>query len=136
MIDMLKIPDIKEILESADGGAASSPDSVSARDLMDKVDESVREPLANYLSNCPAMWVSQSIEDPLDPSKGYVVPTGIATDGVWVWRIYWGYFVGEYGAAVPEDFLTHAQSQNFEPVVLSEEEMDRVIDRCQEQWPA
>lgn len=81
------------------------------------------------------LWVSESVADPLNPSKGRVVPTGYATDGVWVWRIYWGYFVGEYGVPAPEEFLIHARSRQFEPPTLSEEEIDRIIDRYQEQWP-
>ncbi|MGI5219914.1 hypothetical protein [Nocardia sp. CA-290969] len=135
MNKILRIPDIKEVLEAANATAPASTEIVPIRDLIGKLDNKIREPLANYLRNCPIIWVSQSEKDPLDPSKGFVMPTGIATDGTWVWRIYWGYFVAEYGVAVPDHFVAHARDQKFEPPVLTPDEIEQVIDQYEQQWP-
>ncbi|MBF6097810.1 hypothetical protein IU510_06925 [Nocardia cyriacigeorgica] len=113
------LPDLTEVvaqLDDADDESAFG--QVSARDGLGKLDEELRSPLATYLDESSALWVTASIDDPLDPTKKRVVSIGYSTDGTWAWPSYWGYFVREYGVEVPAEFIAHARERNFAPAML------------------
>lgn len=106
-------------------------EKISLRETPKRLDHSLREPLARYLSESQMLMMAGNIEDPLDPAKGPVPPFGFSTDGEWAWPTYWGYFVREYGTPVPDGFLTHAHARNFEPVLLSSEDSQRASEAIQ-----
>ncbi|MGW6122090.1 hypothetical protein ACWFRF_23795 [Nocardia sp. NPDC055165] len=99
---------------------------VSLADLVGHLDDELREPLSHYMLECQSLVTTQSMADPLDPARGHGVPTGMSSDGTWVWSAYWGYFVREYGIAVPNEFIDHVRSRNFEPVLLDQDEQERI----------
>ncbi|MFF4652534.1 hypothetical protein [Streptomyces sp. NPDC001380] len=106
---------------------------VRAAERVGLLPESLREPLSAYLGNCPTLMVTSNVHDPLDLSKGMAVPFGVATDGVWVWPLYWGYFVREYGIAVPDEFITHARARGFHPPELTMDDSDRIAEELTRQ---
>lgn len=77
------------------------------------LEDSLREPLAQYLDGSTVLMSAGNVADPLDADKGPIVPFGFSTDGQWAWPTYWAYFVREYGALVSHDFLEHARSRAF-----------------------
>ncbi len=101
-------------------------EQVGLADRVGRLTDDLREPLARYLLECESLVATQSMADPLDPSREYGVPTGLSSDGIWAWPTYWGYFVQEYGVDVPVEFIEHARANNFEPVSLDEGAMGRV----------
>ncbi|MFD3461818.1 hypothetical protein ACFWVM_19050 [Nocardia fluminea] len=95
-------------------------------DLVGRLDDELREPLSRYLLESQSLVTTQSMADPLDTAREHGVPTGMSSDGTWVWSTYWGYFVREYGIEVPTEFIDHARSRNFEPVLLDDAEQERI----------
>lgn len=113
------LPELTEVVAQLDDADDESTfGQVSARVGLSKLDEELRSPLATYLDESSALWVTASIDDPLDPAKKRVVSIGYSTDGTWAWPSYWGYFVREYGVEVPAEFIAHARERNFAPAVL------------------
>lgn len=113
------LPELTEVVAQLDDADDESTfGQVSARVGLSKLDEELRSPLATYLDESSALWVTASIDDPLDPAKKRVVSIGYSTDGTWAWPSYWGYFVREYGVEVPDEFIAHARERNFAPAVL------------------
>ncbi|WP_280200839.1 hypothetical protein [Nocardia cyriacigeorgica] len=113
------LPDLTEVvaqLDDADDESAFG--QVSAREGLGKLDEELRSSLATYLDESSALWVTASIDDPLDPAEKRVVSIGYSTDGTWAWPSYWGYFVRQYGVEVPAEFVAHARERKFVPAVL------------------
>ncbi|MFF2087807.1 hypothetical protein ACFVVM_28850 [Nocardia sp. NPDC058176] len=103
-------------------------EEVSLADRVGLLAHEFREPLSRYLLDCQSLVSTQSMADPLDPARDHGVPTGLSSDGIWVWPTYWGYFVKEYGIEVPVEFIEHAKSRGFQPVLLDEDALDRVDD--------
>ncbi|MFF0463441.1 hypothetical protein [Streptomyces mexicanus] len=122
------LPAFAEI-ETAD---ADQFEQVSLREQVGRLEDSLREPLAQYLDGSTVLMSAGNITDPLDAEKGPVVPFGFSTDGEWAWPTYWSYFVREYGASVPKDFLTHAQSRGFVPIELNDAEAQEAVARIQQ----
>ncbi|WP_280235528.1 hypothetical protein [Nocardia cyriacigeorgica] len=130
------LPDFDEVVDRLDDADDEAPfEQVSVRERLDRLDQDLRTPLAAYLDESSALWVTASIDDPLNPTKKRVVSIGYSTDGTWAWPSYWGYFVREYGVEVPAAFIAHAQGQNFAPAVLdpealraAEREFDKLFD--------
>lgn len=113
------LPDLTEVvaqLDDADDESAFG--QVSAREGLGKLDEELRSSLATYLDESSALWVTASIDDPLDPAEKRVVSIGYSTDGTWAWPSYWGYFVRQYGVEVPAEFVAHARERKLVPAVL------------------
>ena len=121
------LPAFTEI-ESAD---ADRFEQVSLREHVGQLEESLRDPVAQYLGGGQVLMSAGNVVDPLDEKKGLVVPFGFSTDGEWSWPSYWAYFVREYGVSVPEDFLNHVKSHAFTPVELTEEEVQQASDAIQ-----
>ncbi|VFA99805.1 hypothetical protein [Nocardia cyriacigeorgica] len=112
-------PDFTEVV--AQLGDASPFEQAPIRERLCKVDNEIRASLATYLDESSALWVTASIDDPLEPAKKRVVSIGYSTDGTWAWPSYWGYFVREYGVEVPAEFIAHARERNFAPAMLDRE---------------
>ncbi|MFH8748437.1 hypothetical protein ACH4GK_18725 [Streptomyces rimosus] len=107
---------------------------VSLRQLTGQLDPGLREPLATYLSDSHSLLAAGNVQDPLKPEAGPVAPFGYCTDGEWTWPSYWGYFVREHGVKLPDEFIRHAQTRNFTPPTLTEEELDRAEEEFEEQF--
>ncbi|MFH8407910.1 hypothetical protein ACH4FX_24400 [Streptomyces sp. NPDC018019] len=110
------------------------PQQVSLRQLADRLDPALREPMANYLSDSHSLLAAGNIQDPMNPEAGPVAPFGYSTDGEWTWPSYWGYFVREYGVRPPDDFIEHARKRNFTPPNLTEEELDQAEEEFERQF--
>ncbi|MGK5530597.1 hypothetical protein [Streptomyces sp. URMC 129] len=105
---------------------------VSLYDRLDRLDPELRGLLSVYLLESTPLIATGNVPDPLDESRGNVVPFGMATDGEWVWPLCWGYFVREYGVEVPEEFLEHVRAAHFRPVQLSDDDADRAVDEFEQ----
>lgn len=126
---MKLLPSFREI-ETAD---QDDFQRIPLKDQLNLLPPDLRGPLSEYLLNSTTLSVTTNVADPLNPSKGAVVPFGFSTDGKWAWPLYWGYFVREYGVAVPEDFIWHAREVNFSPSKLTMGQLDRVSEELDRQ---
>jgi hypothetical protein len=73
-----------------------------------------RDRLLAYLDAAPLAMRAHGFEpDPLDPSRGGVVPVGYATDGVWVWQEAAAYYLRTYGVAPEEDLVAHIERAGY-----------------------
>jgi hypothetical protein len=90
------------------------------------VDAGQRQRINGYLMGAPLVIRADGLEtDPLDPSRGAVVPVGYRSDGVWVWQEASAYYLTAYGVAVEQEFLEHIQRAGYvAPVDLSDEVAD------------
>ncbi|TLF58117.1 hypothetical protein [Nocardia cyriacigeorgica] len=119
---MKVLPDFTEVVAQLDDADDEPPfEQVSVRERLGRLDEGLRAALATYLNESSALWVTASIDDPLDPAEKRVVSIGYSTDGAWAWPSYWGYLVRQYGVEVPAEFIAHARERDFAPAVLDRE---------------
>jgi hypothetical protein len=51
--------------------------------------------------------------DVLDPTREYINGSSILTDGEWLWREDFGYYVQYHNIVVPEDLLTTVRDRNY-----------------------
>ncbi|MGH4035276.1 hypothetical protein ACQB60_40920 [Actinomycetota bacterium Odt1-20B] len=121
------LPAIEEV-KSADSGRFTR---VMLSGNVGKLPVPLREPVARYLLGSQVLVAAGHVTDPLSPEKGAVVPFGFSTDGEWAWPTYWGYFVREYGAHVPDDFVACVQKRNFHPPQLSSDEVAAAMNAVQ-----
>ncbi|WP_329340580.1 hypothetical protein OG252_32670 [Streptomyces sp. NBC_01352] len=121
------LPAFTEI-ETAD---AAWFEQVSLHQQVGRLADSLREPLAQYLDGSTVLMSAGNVADPLDADKGPIVPFGFSIDGEWAWPTYWAYFVREYGAVVPHDFLEHARTRAFTPAELTDGEVQEAADGIQ-----
>jgi hypothetical protein len=80
------------------------------------MDGAERARLLSYLGEAPWALHAHDLEvDPLDPSRGEVVPIGYRTDGVWVWQEASEYYLESMGAAPDDEFVAHIQASGYAP---------------------
>ncbi len=71
--------------------------------------------LVAYLNSAPFIFAFMSAEkDLLNPSLYIGGGPSIMTDGVWNWDYSTAYYVLNYHARVPDEFIQHAKSLNWE----------------------
>jgi hypothetical protein len=76
-----------------------------------------RERLAAYLSGGRlVVRATGRMVDPLDPSRGPVVPLSYRTDGTWVWQEALAYYVRSRGVAPEMALLCHIEERGYAPV--------------------
>ena len=51
--------------------------------------------------------------DPLDPARQVLNGSSILTDGEWLWRQDFGYYVRRHNVAVPEEFLATIRRRHY-----------------------
>ena len=51
--------------------------------------------------------------DPLDPTRQVMNGSSILTDGEWLWRKDFAYYVRKHNVAVPEDFLARIRGNGY-----------------------
>ncbi|MDT5024552.1 MAG: hypothetical protein QOE61_978 [Micromonosporaceae bacterium] len=80
------------------------------------LDPSERGRLSRYLNDAPLALRAHGLEpDPLDPSRGHVVPVGYGTDGTWVWQEASGYYLDTYGVAPEDELVEHIEQAGYTP---------------------
>lgn len=52
-------------------------------------------------------------DDPLDPSRQVIGGSSMLTDGDWLWRRDFAYYVGRHHVLVPEAFLTLIRARHY-----------------------
>ncbi len=59
------------------------------------------------------MMVPGSVEDPIQPEKGFIGIMHIVTDGTYCWPDSLAYFVENYAVELPGSFIQHIASQDW-----------------------
>ncbi|WP_232291902.1 hypothetical protein [Frankia sp. QA3] len=62
--------------------------------------------------------------DPLDLSKGEVMPMSYRSDGAWIWSDGVAYYLDVYEIAPEPEFVEHIRSRGYEPHDATDEELD------------
>lgn len=71
-------------------------------------DPAERDRVADFLRDGTVVLRAMALDrDAAEPARGYVVPAGFRTDGIWIWNDALGYYVRTHGIAPPEDFYRH-----------------------------
>jgi hypothetical protein len=88
--------------------------------------------IVRYLRQGHAMATSPIlVEDALDPERPPIGTLQILTDGKWEWPSDLAYYVDRYHVRLPDDFVEHMASQEWQPPPLSEAElMNLVREQC------
>jgi hypothetical protein len=103
---------------------------VSLHEQVGRLDDSLREPLAQYLDGATVLMSAGTIVDPLDAEKGPIVPFGFSADGEWAWPTCWTYFVREWCRSAAR--LPGARSiPRIHPKELTDEEAQGAADGIQ-----
>ncbi len=85
-----------------------------------------KELVIKYLSGGNILAASGVVGDFFNPTIK-VGGLRILTDGVWVWPSDLSYYLQNYSTKLPQDFLLHVESNNWEIPLLSEEEIIALI---------
>jgi hypothetical protein len=99
--------------------AQSIADHLSDRPLVDV------EGVAAYLRSGHWLVAVMGVQkDVLDSTRGGIIGGSIVTDGEWLWRGDYAYYVRYHNVVVPEDLLTTIRQRNYavppvpEPVLV------------------
>ncbi|PBC62071.1 hypothetical protein BKI49_21045 [Streptomyces sp. Tue6028] len=85
--------------------------------------------LAGYLESAePLLFSPGTLPDPFSDSEGMRVRVGVMTDGTWVWNLAWSDYVQYHRVAPPAEFIRHAESLDFVPPEISEDEAMRLTE--------
>jgi hypothetical protein len=114
---MEKVVSPKRIDESRDELAELVLDAIEGRE---------RKKIARYLIRAEAIVAGGYWTDPVTGNPEHRIPHSVHTDGVWVWSSPWAWFVKQYGAALPADFLEHIRALGYRPPRLSDERVREV----------
>lgn len=64
-------------------------------------------------------------DDPLDPARQVMNGSSILTDGDWLWRQDFGYYVRRHNVAPPEELLTAIRARHY---VVPEVSVERLTE--------
>jgi hypothetical protein len=53
--------------------------------------------------------------DVLSPALKLIAPSHLLTDGLWLWQLDLAYYVANYHASLPEEFVARMRSLNWTP---------------------
>ncbi|GAA5003493.1 hypothetical protein [Streptomyces siamensis] len=85
--------------------------------------------LSGYLERAePLLFSPGTLPDPFSDSEGMRVRVGVMTDGTWVWNLAWSDYVQYHRVAPPAEFIRHAESLDFVPPEISEDEAMRLAE--------
>jgi hypothetical protein len=60
------------------------------------------------------------VRDPFDPAEKIVSGSSVYTDGEWLWREDFAYYVERHQVAVPEGFLTLIRERNYTVPIIDD----------------
>jgi hypothetical protein len=105
----------------------SIADNLSQRSLADV------ESVVAYLSGGHVLIDMMDVEnDALDPSRELINGSSILTDGDWLWRKDYSYYVRRHNVVVPEELLTMIRERNYVVPPVPE---PRLIDLSEQAEP-
>jgi len=83
--------------------------------------------IVGYLNGGATLAATGSmVNDYFDGTKQAIAPLEIATDGSWVWPRDLAYYVRQYHAVLPEEFVEHMRRDGWKPSKFTREEMERL----------
>lgn len=92
------------------------PTGPSLRDSVGGTPHPDRERILAYLSGAPVLIVTMGPgRDVLSPDQKMITPPHIMTDGLYFWPLDLAYYVGEYHAALPLEFMERMRSRDWSP---------------------
>jgi hypothetical protein len=97
--------------------ARSIADNIAAQPLVDAENVVAYLRMGHHL-----IYMMDSQDDVLDPvARRLINGSSIQTDGDWLWRQDYAYYVRRHNVIVPDDFLTTIRERNYVvPLVLEE----------------
>lgn len=96
---------------------------VAIRDALGRLDDVERRLAGLYLAQGHAVrYTMERRRDVLDDEEVFL-SSGLRTDGSWYWRADLAHYVLKYGVQLPQEFLFHASSNNWQPPTLPESEL-------------
>ena len=109
--------------------AHGRPDGPSLREAMGSLPFEQRERVRRYLESGEALVVTPGlVGDVMDPSKPVLISPDVLTDGIWTWPGDLAYYVGEYGAGLPDAFLASMEANGWSVPPLSSETLNALAD--------
>lgn len=83
--------------------------------------------MATFLANSPIVTIALGKRpDDRDPSRGLVVPIGLATDGELIWPLSLKYYFVTYGGPVNAELLARARAAHFVAPTPTDAHLDEV----------
>jgi uncharacterized protein YukE len=99
-----------------------APDGPSLRESVGALPEPLRRRAGRYLDAGAVLAASPGkVDDALDPDRRAVSSPDLMTDGTWMWPRDLGYYVTEYGAGLPDEFLAAMEAAEWTAPVLSDD---------------
>jgi hypothetical protein len=94
------------------------------------------EPQANeqliiaYLKNGHLFVISPCVNQDVIACDGRLAsPSGIQTDGVWMWPLELAYYVEKYHLELPSEFIVHLQANKWEVPFISQTTLAQLCER-------
>ena len=105
------------------------PQGPSLRETQGALSAEKCEAAAHYLEVAPTLAATPGyVGDVLDPSNTMIGSPDLKTDGDWMWPADLAYYVRRYQVALPESFLLHMQSMNWDPPALSRRRLHELTE--------
>jgi hypothetical protein len=83
--------------------------------------------VVHYLETAPTLAATGSLaDDVLNAERTGISKLEVATDGEWAWPRDLAYYVREYRAELPDEFIRVVESRGGVPPTLDHEALDRV----------
>lgn len=86
-----------------------------------------------YLSSGNNMFVTDYVYDIIQPSDNPIDNLEILTDGVWMWRNDYAYYVNKYHVVVEPEFKQHMILNNWKCPKMTDAEITELIRREDEE---
>lgn len=86
--------------------------------------------VAGYLADGIMFYAVMAAEqDVLSDAENFIPGApSLLTDGEWVWRSDYSYYVGKYGIAVPETFLARIRALNYQVPSIDDANLERIFE--------
>jgi len=83
-----------------------------------------------YLKNGHLFVISPGVNQDVIACDGSLAsPSGIQTDGVWMWPLELAYYVKKYHLKLPSEFIAHLQANKWEVPFISETTIAQICKR-------
>ncbi|CAJ62868.1 hypothetical protein FRAAL4226 [Frankia alni ACN14a] len=92
-------------------------------------DQAEKEGILHFLRSARFLLRTTALAtDPLDLSKGEVMPMSYRSDGSWVWSDGIAYYLDAYGIAPEPEFVDYIRGQSYEPHDATDDELDAAYE--------
>jgi hypothetical protein len=99
------------------------------QDAVGRLPSELKDRVVHYLEAGHALAATPGwVDDVLKPDNKHIGSPNLMTDGEWMWPLDLAYYVRQYSAAPPAEFIRHMELSQWSPKPVTKEQSSRLID--------